>query len=209
MKGPLPSRGRCGQVLRRPSVRPRPAGDLAGVDDHATAERDRVQRKLAEIAKQQASILKQAQQGDPDDPFTAALRGDYNNLAKEEKQLQAKITELNEADLAVTPKGVTVDELPLIDALPYLGLAPRPYLQALFEAVQLAIMVHDDGEHATITIKLPAGQLPKITHVAERITDATHSPELQRAAAPELVGMLSVPPDRLLRVVQREALCAQ
>jgi len=35
-------------------------------------------------------------------------------------------------------------------------MAPEPYLQALFEAVQLAIMVHDDGEHATITIKLPA-----------------------------------------------------
>ncbi|MGY6651472.1 zinc ribbon domain-containing protein [Amycolatopsis sp. TRM77291] len=81
--------------------------DLADVDDHATAEResgrDRVQRKLAEIAKQQASILKQAQRGDPDDPFTAALRDRYNNLPKEEKQLQAKITELDEADLAATP----------------------------------------------------------------------------------------------------------
>lgn len=34
--------------------------------------------------------------------------------------------------------------------------APEPYLHALFEAVQLAIMAHDDGEHTTITIKLPA-----------------------------------------------------
>jgi hypothetical protein len=180
------------------------AADLEGVDDHTTAEReserDRIQRKLAEIAKQQASILKQAQQGDPDDPFTTALRGSYNNLAAEEKRLQAELTELDEADLAATPKGMTADDLPLIDALPYLAmnlaLAPGPYLQALFEAVQLAIMVHDDGEHATITIKLPADQLPEITHVAERITDVTPSHELQRANAPELVGMLSVPPVR-------------
>ncbi len=69
-------------------------------------------------------------------------------------------------------------------------------LGALFEAVQLAIMVHDDGEHATITIKLPADQLPKITHVAEGITDVTPSHEIPRGAAPELVGMLSVPPVR-------------
>ncbi len=77
-----------------------------------------------------------------------------------------------------------------------LALAPAPYLQALFEAVQLAIIVHDDGEHATITIKLPADQLPEITHVAETNTDVTPSHELPREAAPELVGMLSVPPVR-------------
>ncbi|WP_340687819.1 recombinase family protein [Amycolatopsis coloradensis] len=178
--------------------------DLERVDDHVAtereAERDRIRRKLAEIDKQQASILKQAQQGDPDDPFTTALRGSYNNLAGEEKRLLAKITELDEADLAATPKEMTADDLPLIDALPYLAmnlaLAPAPYLQALFEAVQLAIMVHDDGEHATITIKLPADQLPEITHVAERITDVAPSHELQREAAPELVGMLRVPPVR-------------
>ncbi|WP_037321432.1 hypothetical protein [Amycolatopsis orientalis] len=127
------------------------------------------------------------------------MRGSYNELAKDEKQLPAKITALDEADSA-TPRGMTADELPLIDALPYLAVnlakAPEPYLRALFEAVQLAIMVHDDGEHATITIKLPADQLPEITHVAERITDVTPSHELRRADAPELVGMLSVPPVR-------------
>ncbi|UUV30739.1 hypothetical protein NQK81_39255 [Amycolatopsis roodepoortensis] len=158
--------------------------DLAGADDHATIERKeeraRIQRQLAEIAKKQASILKQAQQGDPDAPVTAALRGSYNELAKDEKQLQAKIAALDELDSS-TPRGMTADEVPLIDALPYLASnlakAPEPYLRALLEAVQLAIVVHDDGEHATRTIKLPADKLPEITHVAERITDVTPSHE--------------------------------
>ncbi len=177
--------------------------DLAGVDDQAAvehdAERERVGRRLAEIAKQQASILKQAQQGDPDDPFTTALRGSYNNLAKDEKQLRAKLTELEETEQP-TPQGITVDELALIDALPYLATnlaqAPEPYLRALFEAVQLSIMVHDDGEHATITIKLPADQLPEIAQAAERITEPMNPHELPREAAPELVGLLLVPPVR-------------
>ncbi len=177
--------------------------DLAGVDDQAAvehdAERERVGRRLAEIAKQQASILKQAQQGDPDDPFTTALRGSYNNLAKDEKQLRAKLTELEETEQP-TPQGITVDELALIDALPCLAMnlakAPDQLLRALFEAVQLAIMVHDDGEHATITIKLPADQLPEIAQAAERITEPMNPHELPREAAPELVGLLLVPPVR-------------
>ncbi|KZB82826.1 recombinase family protein [Amycolatopsis regifaucium] len=166
--------------------------DLAGADDHVTTERKgeraRIQRQLAEIAKKQSSILKQAQQGDPDDPFTAALRGSYNELAKDEKQLQAKIAALDEADSS-TPRGMTADEVPLIDALPYLATnlakAPEPYLRALFEAVQLAIVVHDDGEHATITIKLPADKLPEIAQVAERITEPMNPQDLpaQRAGS--------------------------
>ncbi|WP_340682789.1 hypothetical protein LCL61_29560 [Amycolatopsis coloradensis] len=101
------------------------------------------------------------------------MRGSYNELAKDEKHLQVKIAALDEVDSA-TPQGMTADEVPLIDALPYLATnlakAPEPYLRALFEAVQLAIVVHDDGEHATITIKLP-----EIAQVAEK-DHRTHEP---------------------------------
>lgn len=69
----------------------------------------------------------------------------------------------------------TVEELALIDGRPYLATnlakAPEQALQDLFDAIQLAIVVHEDGEHATMTIKLPADRLPEITVAAERITD--------------------------------------
>ena len=57
--------------------------------------------------------------------------------------------------------------------LPYLALnlnnAREPQLRKLFEITQLSVRLHDDTDHVTITIKLPADQLPQITHAAERI----------------------------------------
>jgi len=38
---------------------------------------------IADVARRQNSILRQAQDGDPDDPFTKALSGTYNDLEAE------------------------------------------------------------------------------------------------------------------------------
>lgn len=52
------------------------AADLDGIDDRATRQRqaecERLQRVLADIARRQNSILRQAQDGDPDDPSQRA-----------------------------------------------------------------------------------------------------------------------------------------
>jgi site-specific DNA recombinase len=57
---------------------------LAGVDDTAArereAERERRTKLLGTIARQQESILRQARDGDPEDPFTHGLRQNYNEL---------------------------------------------------------------------------------------------------------------------------------
>nr|CTQ91332.1 hypothetical protein [Kibdelosporangium sp. MJ126-NF4] len=62
----------------------------------------------------------------------------------------------------------------LLDALPYLALnltdAPEQLLRRLFEITQLTIRLYEDSDQVTITIKLPADQLPEIAHAAERIT---------------------------------------
>jgi hypothetical protein len=48
---------------------------------------------------------------------------------------------------------------------------PEDLLRTLFEVVQLSIQVHDEGEHATMTITLPADQVRKAAGAAGRIGD--------------------------------------
>ncbi len=66
-------------------------------------------------------------------------------------------------------------DIALLDALPYLTLhladAPEPLLRRLFEITQLDIRSHNDRDQVTITITLPADQLPDIAHAAGRITN--------------------------------------
>jgi DNA invertase Pin-like site-specific DNA recombinase len=158
------------------------AADLAGVDDRATherqTERERLQRTLADVVRRQNSIMRQAQDGDPDDPFTKALRGSYNDLDAEKIATLAAITGLDAADEA-EPGRPGIEDTALLDALPYLALnlanAPEPLLRKLFEITQLAVRLHDEGDRATITIRLPAEQLPDIAHAAERITELMSS----------------------------------
>ncbi|MBP2182233.1 recombinase family protein [Amycolatopsis magusensis] len=114
------------------------AADLAGADDTAHREREakrvRLERAVAEVDRQQRSLLGQARQGDPSDPFTQALRGSYNDLETDKKTALAELATLDAeaGDGAAPPKP---DEQALLDALPYLALnlavctphaAPRP-----------------------------------------------------------------------------------
>lgn len=100
------------------------------------AERKRLQRALADIARRQHSILRQAQDGDPDDPFTKGLRGSYNDLEAQKTANLAAITELDAADEA-EPARPSRDDAALLDSLPYLAVnladAPEPLLRRLFE----------------------------------------------------------------------------
>jgi site-specific DNA recombinase len=170
------------------------ATDLAGVDDRAArerhAERERLQRVVADVARRQNSILRQAQDGDPDDPFTKALRGTYNDLEAEKTATLAAIAQLDAADQTEPGRPSTAD-VALLDALPYLALnladAPEPLLRRLFEITQLGVHLHDDSDHVTITIRLPADQLPDIAHAAERINQTmitTQETPAQAAGAP-------------------------
>ena len=152
------------------------ATDLAGTDDRAArerqAERERLQRITADVVRRQNSLLRQAQDGDPDDPFTKALRGTYNDLDAEKNAALATIAQLDAAEGA-RPGRPGAADIALLDALPYLALnlntAREPQLRKLFEITQLSVRLHDDTDHVTITIKLPADHIPQITHAAERI----------------------------------------
>lgn len=112
--------------------------EQGGVDDHAVrareAERTRRQKLLATITRQQDSIMRQAREGDPDDPFTQGLRQSYNDLEREKKASLSAIAELDEADEKTAPVAADLSRL---DALPYLAVhlarAPRDLLYELFE----------------------------------------------------------------------------
>lgn len=73
--------------------------------------------------------------------------------------MAAKLSDVDETPSSGPRLLPTVDDLSLLDGLPYLALnlvkAPEALLRTLFEVVQL----HDRGEHATLTITLPADQM--------------------------------------------------
>lgn len=166
------------------------ARDLDGLDDHAAqqrqTERERLQRVLADLARRQASILRQAQSGDPDDPFTQGLRGTYNELAAQKKTALAAVADLDAA-AKTEPDKPGEDDIALLDALPFLAInlaeAPEEQLRRLFETMQLTVNLIDDTDEIVITIKLPSDELPQIVHQAERTVEAmpsTHKTPAQR-----------------------------
>jgi site-specific DNA recombinase len=126
------------------------------------------------LVKKQESVLGQAMDGDPDDAFTNALRGRYNDLEAQRADLAPKLAAVDES-AGAQPDKQSPDAVALLDALPYLAVnlakVPEDLLRTLFEAVQLSIQVHDEGEHATMTITLPADQVSKVAGAAERIGD--------------------------------------
>lgn len=153
------------------------AADLDGIDDRVArerhSERERLQRAVADLTRRQDSILKQAQDGDPDDPFTKALRGTYNDLDAEKTAALSAIAQLDGADDTEPHRPRTTD-IALLDALPYLALnltaAPEPLVRRLFEITQLAVRLDDSGNQVTIAITLPADELPDIVRTAEGIS---------------------------------------
>jgi site-specific DNA recombinase len=159
------------------------AADLSTVDDREArerdAERDRLRRVLADLARRQNSIMRQAQDGDPDDPFTRALRGTYNDLEAERQAALSAIAALDAADDAAPARPDTAD-VDLLDALPYLtgnlSDAPEPLLRKLFEVTSLTVKITDDGDHVIISVRLPGDTMPEIISTAETINTMTGDP---------------------------------
>ncbi len=151
---------------------------LAGMDtgeaDERDAQRAQLQKALDGLAKKQESVLEQAMNGDPDDAFTKALRGRYNDLETQRADLASRLAAVDEP-AGAEPNKPSAEALSILDALPYLAVnlakAPEDLLRTLFEVVQLIVQVHDEGEHATMTITLPADQVNEVASTAERIGD--------------------------------------
>ena len=76
--------------------------DLEAVDDTAQRERgeerQRLQRKLADTVRKQENVLSQAENADPNDPFTQGLRQRYNNLNSEREAMLASLATLDQQD---------------------------------------------------------------------------------------------------------------
>jgi site-specific DNA recombinase len=157
--------------------------DLATIDNqqaHARdADRQRLHRRLADIARRQNSILRQAQDGDPDDPFTRALRSTYNDLDAERLTTLSALATLDATD-PTAPARPDAAEVDLLDALPHLTAnlvaAPEALLRRLFEATNLTERLCDSGNHVAISIRLPADTMPKIVGTVEAIRQTINKP---------------------------------
>ena len=160
------------------------AADLATVDDRETrqreAERTRLQRTLADLARRQDNVMRQAQDSAPDDPFAQGLRQTYNDLEVERRATHATLAKLDTA-ADTTPARPTAQDAGLLDALPHLSVnlaeAPEQLLRSLFETTRLTIQLQPDSDDVTITIRLPADELHTVARAAERITNTM--PETQ------------------------------
>ena len=153
------------------------AADLATVDDRAAAERQQqraaLQQRIADITRRQAALLRQAHDiTDPDDPWAKGLRGSYNDLEAEKTAALSAVAGLDAAD-AAEPTRSDPGDVTLLDQLPYLRFklaqAPEPLLRALFEATRLTIDLHEHSDDATITVTLPADDLPTIAAAAREL----------------------------------------
>ncbi|MBY8862389.1 recombinase family protein [Nocardia sp. CA2R105] len=136
------------------------AADLDGIDDRTERERrferERLQRVVADVTRRQSSVLRQAQNGDRDDPFATALRSTYNDLDAEKTAALSSIAQLD----ATGESGPSRSGAALLEALPYLmrnlTTAPEPLVRRLFEITQVAVRLRDNSDYVTITITLPA-----------------------------------------------------
>ncbi|ADP78992.1 Resolvase domain protein [Pseudofrankia inefficax] len=189
--------------------------ELASYDDRAAneraAERGRLQKKIDDLTRRQANLLRQAQDGDPDDPFTQGLRATYNDLDAERKVTLAKIQELDEADDA-EPERPGPDNLQLLDALPELALklhqAPEALQRRLYEITQLTVQLDHERQEVKMMIKIPAVDLDQVATLAEGAAkppartaptrtlsrvDAVRAPGRIRTCAPASGGQCSIP----------------
>ncbi len=101
------------------------AADVADSTSRATQERDArrqaLRRALADIERREVNVLRQAAEGDADDPFTKGLRITYNEL---DDQRRATSAELDELDAAAAADDIVTGPHArhLLDTLPQLGL---------------------------------------------------------------------------------------
>jgi site-specific DNA recombinase len=165
------------------------ADALAGLDDHTArqreTDRDRLTRALADLERRQANILRQAQDADPSDPFTAGLRQTYNQLDTQRRDTLNKISDLDKATAADPARRPAAADTALLDALPYLtvnlGSAPQAVQRRLYELTQLTIRLHPDTQEASIMIKLPADKLPTVAAAASQAANGGGSVDAVRA----------------------------
>ena len=170
--------------------------DLAGSDDRdtaaRTAERERHQRAIADLTRRQDALIRQAQDADPDDPFTKALRSSYNDLEKEKK---AALTAIGLLDQTHTTRGHGPADAALLDQLPVLlpalranlADAPHDLLRELFEATQLRIDINpDDPDTATITISVAGEEIDAVSRATARIPADQNDQAAETAGQPVL-----------------------
>lgn len=122
------------------------ATDLDGIDDRATrqrqTERERLQRVLADIARRQDSILRQAQDGDPTTPSPKDYAAATTNWKPRRRPHSPPWPS---STLATTPNraGPAPTDTALLDSLPHLTLnmadVPEALRRRLFESTQLTV----------------------------------------------------------------------
>jgi site-specific DNA recombinase len=131
--------------------------------------RERLQRQMAGLARRQDNVLRQAEDADPKDPFTQALRKRYNDLQTERQLVADQIAELNTPD-KTEPRHLNGADLDLLDALPHLALnlgkAPEDLQRRLYELTQLRVAIHHQTREATLVITLPSDELTTISTAA-------------------------------------------
>lgn len=78
-------------------------------------------KRAAELVRKQDNLLRQAEDADPDDPFTHGLRERYNILVTEHQHVLTQINDLDHNEQPQQPN-VTRKDLALLDSLPHLAL---------------------------------------------------------------------------------------
>jgi site-specific DNA recombinase len=109
--------------------------------------------------------------------LVAGLRTSYNDLEAEKTAALNAVADLD----GVTPTGTGPGDVTLLDHLPQLRLsladAPAPLLRALFDATRLAIVMHEDSDDVTLTVTLPAGDLPAVAEAVQDLAADLGEPE--------------------------------
>ncbi len=192
------------------------AAELAAYDDRAAQERaaemGRLQRAIDDVARKQDNLLRQAQDGDPADPFTQGLRRSYNDLDGQRTAALARLQDLQIASEA-EPDRPGPDSLTLLDALPRLQFkldkAPEALRRRLYEVTQLTVHVNHESQEVKIMIKIPIMDLDQVADLAEVVVgtsaprtatarpfhrkDAVRAPGRIRTCAPASGGRCSIP----------------
>ena len=138
--------------------------------------RVRLQRRIADLARRQDNVLRQAEGGDQNDPFARGLREHYNEMEAERRLVLDEIAALDTHDDA-QPRPLNNADLDMLDALPDLAVnfdrAPEDLQQRLFELTKLRVEIHYPTHEATLVITLPREELTMISTAAT----ALHRPD--------------------------------
>ena len=116
--------------------------------------------------------MRQAEDGDPNDPFTRGLRQRFNDLQVERQLVLDQIAELDGPESA-GPRPLSRSDVDVLDALPSLavnlGRAPEGLQRRLYELTQLRVEVHYESQEATVVITLPREEMTMISNAATAV----------------------------------------